>query len=36
MTAKKLLTMIGTVIASGLGIDVITGTHAAHAGVALN
>ena len=34
--AKKLLAMIGALIAGGLGIVVAIGTHAAHAGVALN
>ena len=33
---KKLLVMIGVLIAGGLAITVITGTQAAHAGVALN
>jgi hypothetical protein len=34
--AKKLLTMIGALIAGGLGITIVTGIQAAHAGVALN
>ena len=33
MTAKKLLAMIGALIAGGLGIVLIAGTQAAHAGV---
>jgi hypothetical protein len=36
MMAKKLLAIMGTFIASRLGIIVITGTQAAHARVALN
>jgi hypothetical protein len=35
MMAKKLLALIGVLIAGGLGI-VIVGTQAAHAGVASN
>jgi hypothetical protein len=34
--AKKLLTMIAALIVGGLGIAVVSGTQAAHAGVALN
>lgn len=34
--AKKVLALMGALIAGGLGIAVITGTQAAHAEVALN
>lgn len=34
--ANKLLAFIGALIAGGLGITVVAGTQAAHAGVALN
>jgi len=36
MMAKKSLATIWALIAGGLGIAVVSGTQAAHAGVALN
>jgi hypothetical protein len=36
MMVKKLLIMMGALIARGLGITIVTGTQAAHAEVALN